>query len=315
MHHPRPHSRRWFLTAGTALPLLGACSSSLQTPAERTVASLPDDKARESLRTIERSTGGRIGVAAINLATGKRLAHRADERFAMCSTFKWLLGAVVLFRVEHGEERLNRPIQWSASDLVTYSPVTQPPVGNSPDGRATLSVGELCRATLRTSDNTAANLLLDTMGGPSGLTGYLRRFGDPVTRLDRYETELNQNAPGDPRDTSTPYAMLGLMQRLLFGDGLTPDSQTMLRDWMIANETGATRLRAGLPRGWTVGDRTGTSNNDANNNVAFAIAPGNHERNAGPLLVVSFIDAPNPMSKRTDAVHARVAGVVAGTLL
>ncbi len=233
----------------------------------------------------------------------------------MCSTFKWLLGAVVLQKVEQGTEQLNRKITWTADDLVFYSPITKPLVEKSNTGIATLSISELCHATLSTSDNTAANLLLNTMGGPAGLTLAVRGFGDRTTRLDRYEPQLNENAPNDPRDTSTPLAMMGLMQRILFGDVLTQVSKETLKDWMIANVTGKTRLRAGLPENWTAGDRTGTSEKDANNNLAFATAPAGTAPVNGPLLIVSFTNAPNPTSAKANEVHARIARVISTALI
>lgn len=311
--HPGNITRRWFVLAGASLPLLSACSS-------RPLASKDASPRRKTeplslIESIERDTSGRIGVAAINLTTGSTLLHRENERFAMCSTFKWLLGAVVLKKVEQGTERLNRAITWAADDLVFYSPVTKPLVEKSSAGIATLSIGELCAATLRTSDNTAANLLLDTMDGPAGMTQAVRAFGDRVTRLDRYEPELNENAPNDPRDTSTPLAMMNLMQKVLFGDGLTRASQDVLKDWMIANVTGNTRLRAGLPKGWTVGDRTGTSEKNANNNLAFATPPVNETPANGPLLIVSFTNAPNPTTAAANEVHARIARVVSSSLI
>ncbi len=312
-------SRRRFVLSGSALTLLGACSAT-QWPAgssarahTRSDATFP--RAQRALEIIEESTDGRIGVAAINLADGSVLMHREHERFAMCSTFKWLLGAVVLQNVENGTEQLNRPISWTADDLISWSPITKPLVEASDSGTATLSVGELCHATLSISDNTAANLLLDTMGGPQGLTQAVRAFGDNVTRLDRYEPELNENAPDDVRDTSTPHAMLALMQTVLFGSVLSMASTAQLKEWMMANVTGNSRLRAGLPEKWTVGDRTGTSSNNANNNLAFAIAPADSIPANGPLLIVSFTNAPNPMTPEANVVHARIARLISNTLL
>ena len=182
-------SRRWFVLAGASLPLLSACPTIRPTAVEES-RRLVISEAQTSLQTIEKNTNGRIGVAAINLANGSVLLHRERERFAMCSTFKWLLGAVVLQKAEQGTEQLNRKITWTADDLVFYSPITKPLVEKSNTRMATLSVGELCHATLSTSDNTAANLLLNTMGGPAGLTQAVRDFGDRTTRLDRYEPQL-----------------------------------------------------------------------------------------------------------------------------
>lgn len=251
---------------------------------------------------IENRSGGRIGIAVLDTGTGRSAGHRTDERFAMCSTFKWLLAAAVLRRVESGEETLSRVIAYTAEDLVFYSPVTEDNIATG------MTVEALCSATVRTSDNTAANLLLDTMGGPDGFTAIVRAFGDTVTRLDRYEPEMNENLPGDPRDTTTPQAMLETMNTLLFGNVLTAQSRELLRGWMIAATTGTRRLRAGLPDGWIAGDKTGTGMNDQSNDVAFAYPATPDER--GALLIVSFLNVPDPTERATDAFHAEIARAV-----
>ena len=280
-----PDRRR--VVAALALLPLAACTGARRQPAEPDFAAL------------ERSSGGRVGFAALDLASGRSILHRADERFAMCSTFKWLLGAFVLARVSEGYETLDRRIAYRDSDLVFRSPVTEQHVGVG------LAVGEMCAATIRTSDNTAANLLLQTLGGPEGFTARLRALGDAVTRLDRWEPALNENAPGDPRDTTTPAAMLGLMRRVLFGDVLNEAARATLRDWMMGTTTGAGRLRAGIPAGWSVGHKTGTSNADQNNDVGFALPPAGIT--GGPILIASFLNVPEPGSPAVDGFHADAA--------
>ncbi|HEY2256460.1 MAG TPA: class A beta-lactamase, partial [Variovorax sp.] len=163
-------------------------------------------------------------------------------------------------------------------DLVTYSPVTKDHVG--PVG---LSVAEICEAAVTLSDNTAGNLLLASFGGPPALTAYARTLGDGLTRLDRIETALNEAAPGDPRDTTTPAAMLGDMQRLLAGDALSAESRRQLVGWLLASKTGAKRLRAGLPSDWQVGDKTGAGSNGTANDIAIAWPPGR-----APILVAVY---------------------------
>src|SRR5262249_42894690 len=148
----------------------------------------------------------------------------------MCSTFKFLLAAAVLKRAENGQEELNRRIKFQASDLETYSPVTKDQAGG--DG---MTVAELCAAAMNYSDNTAANLLLAKLGGPTALTSYARSIGDPVTRLDRIEPNLNESVPGDLRDTTTPAAMLGNLRALLFGDALSAASKDQLTKWLLGN--------------------------------------------------------------------------------
>jgi beta-lactamase class A len=157
---------------------------------------------------------------ALDTDSGETLEHRAEERFAMCSTFKWILAAAVLERVDHGELRLDKSLHFDEDDLLDYAPVAREHIA-----KGSLTIDELCAAAVSISDNTAANLLLEQIGGPSGLTAFLRRHGDPVTRLDRNEPSLNTNLPGDPRDTTTPRAMVGTMNTLLVGDILSSESR------------------------------------------------------------------------------------------
>ncbi len=206
------------------------------------------------LRGLERSCGGRIGLYARDLKTGAQIAWRADERFAMCSTFKASLAAAVLARVDAGRERLDRVIPYGKADLLGNAPATTAHVVEGG-----MRVGELCEAAVELSDNTAANLLLAQIGGPQAVTAFLRGEGDRITRLDRTEPSLNVFVPGDPRDTTTPRAMAGTLDRLLLGQVLSAASRERLKGWMLGCKTGDKRLRAGLPRSWSVADKTGTS--------------------------------------------------------
>ncbi len=294
---PMSISRRRLVAALAAAPFLVAWSGIRD-------RRLPD------FASIETQTAGRLGVAALDLASGRTISHRGGERFAMCSTFKWLLAALVLNKVDQEEESLNRRVVYSAQDLVPYSPVTKPQAGE-----VGMTVAGLCSAAVTYSDNTAANLLIESLGGPPGFTARVRQFGDATTRLDRVEPALNENAPNDPRDTSSPLAMLELMRKFLFGPMLTAPSRAMLRDWMIACNTGLDRLRAGFPADWIAGDKTGTSSHDANNDVGFAIAPGNESAGPGPLIVVSFMNIPDPFTPAANAIHASVARDVVRVLL
>ncbi len=252
---------------------------------------------------LERRNGGRLGVAAFDSASGRRIGHRAEERFPMCSTFKFLASAFALARVDRGEERLDRRIVYSAQDLVTYSPITKDHVG--PAG---LSVAELCDATMTLSDNTAGNLLLASFGGPAGLTAYARSLGDQTTRLDRIETALNEGLPGDPRDTTSPVAMLGTMQRLLLGDALSAESRERLTGWLVANKTGDKRLRAGMP-GWKVGDKTGTGGNGSANDIAIVWPTGR-----APLLVTVYYTGSTISDEARNDVIAEAGRIVAASL-
>ena len=284
-----PVTRRSFLAAVAATPSLVSCSA------------LGGRRAPD-FASIEALSQGRIGIAAADLSSGRVWSHRGGERFAMCSTFKCLLAGLVLRRVDRGEESLSRRIAFTARDLVVYSPLTGP--GAEQGG---MTVGELCAATVSYSDNSAANLLLATLGGPGGFTAGLRDLGDTVTRLDRLEPGLNENLPGDPRDTTTPLAMLATLRLLLFAQALSAPSRATLRDWMIAARTGLGRLRAGFPPEWVAGDKTGTSANRQSNDVAFAIPPPTVRGGPGPLVVASFMNVPVPLGPATDALHARVA--------
>lgn len=261
------------------------------------------DDATPRFAELERRNGGRLGVAAFDSASGRRIGHRSEERFPMCSTFKFLAAAFVLARVDRGEERLDRRIVYSAEDLVTYSPVTKDHVG--PAG---LSVAELCEATMTLSDNTAGNLLLASFGGPAGLTAYARSLGDQTTRLDRIETALNEGLPGDPRDTTSPVAMLGSMHRLLLGDALSAASRERLIGWLIANKTGDKRLRAGMP-GWKVGDKTGTGGNGSANDIAI-VWPASR----APLLVTVYYTGSTISDEARNEVIAEAGRLVAASL-
>ncbi|MFK7889154.1 MAG: class A beta-lactamase [Gammaproteobacteria bacterium] len=296
-------SRRGFLSASIAASMAGVvtvagCGTKAVSPP---AGSLRQRASSIEFDRIERTTGGRIGVVALDLATGERLAHRPAERFAMCSTFKWVLGALVLQRVEAGRDKLERHIDFGPEQLVSYSPVTKKYAGQG------MTVGQLCDAMLTISDNTAANLLLETVKGPAGFTAGVRALGDTMTRLDRLEPELNENKKNDPQDTSTPDAMARLMQTVLFGDVLKPESVLQLRQWMLDNRTGRNRLRAGFGNVWQVGNRTGTSVNNQSNDVAFAVSRSQAMRVPGPLIVVSYANVPEPMGAAADAVHAMVA--------
>jgi beta-lactamase class A len=252
------------------------------------------------LAALERRHGGRLGVAILDSASGRRINHRGEERFPMLSTFKWLAAALVLARVDRGEEWLDRRIPYTADDLVVHSPATQRHVD------AGMTLAELSEAAITLSDNTAGNLLLRSFGGPPALTAFARTLGDRYSRLDRWEPELNVVPPGDLRDTTTPAAMLVAMREALLGDALSPASRAQLADWLVANRTGDARLRAGMPADWRIGDKTGTNGDGVANDVAIAWPPGR-----APLLVAAYYDAPDASAGQRDTVLAEVGRVVA----
>lgn len=253
------------------------------------------------LAALEARARGRLGVVALDTATGRRIAHRGEERFPLCSTFKVLLAGAVLARVEKGQERLDRPVDYTKADLLDHAPVTAVRVA---EGRMTVEA--LCAAAVEASDNTAANLLLQTLGGPAGLTAFVRGLGDAATRLDRAEPTLNSALPGDPRDTTTPAAMVESLKAMLLGGGLEPESCQRLEGWMRASLTGGDRLRAGLPATWTVGDKTGTGDRGTVNDVAVLRPPGR-----APILVAAYYTGSRAPLKDREAVLAEVGRIVA----
>lgn len=260
-----------------------------------------DPALRKRLAAIERKAGGRLGVAIHEMASRRQIVYQADERFPMASTFKWLLAAQVLARVDAGKEQLSRIITYGKADLLEYAPVTKE---HLKDGGMTVSA--LAEAAVTYSDNTAANLLLATVGGPAGLTAFCRSIGDRVTRLDRTEPELNTATPGDRRDTTSPAAMVANLRALLFGPRLSVGSREILIGWLVGNTTGAARIRAGLPAGWKVGDKTGTGEHGSTNDVAIVWPPGR-----GPVLVAAYLTESGASAADRNAALADVGRLMA----
>ncbi|BDU75205.1 class A beta-lactamase [Mesoterricola sediminis] len=247
---------------------------------------------RAGLVRLERQLHGRIGVAA---RQGSRsLTYRGDTRFATCSTFKWVLGAAILEAVDAGRLRLDQPVPLREAALVAHSPVTRARLAEG-----SLSVADLCEATLTVSDNGAANLLEPLIGGPAGLQAFARRLGDRMFRRDRPEPELNTNLPGDPRDTTSPAAMTGLLVRVMTTGVLAPPSRDRLLGWMKAATTGAARIRAGVPAGWTVADKTGTGLRGAAHDVAVLMPPDGEA-----VYLTVFVNAPRATPAERDAAIA-----------
>ncbi|MCV7278525.1 class A beta-lactamase [Mycolicibacterium flavescens] len=261
-------SRRRVLAGGLALAGLAA------SPISPALAQPVPLESR--LRDLEREHHALIGVFATNLDTGRTVAHRAAESFAMCSTFKTYAAARVLQLVERGELSLDRRVRVDAADIVAHSPRTQPRVAGD------MTVDELCQAAVQVSDNAAANLLLRTIGGPPAITAFARSIGDQRSRLDRWELELNAAVPGDPRDTTSPEAIGGGYRALLTGTALAAPQRELLQRWMRANETSS--MRAGLPAGWTTADKTGSGDYASTNDVGVAYGP-NGERLLLSLMI------------------------------
>lgn len=241
-----------------ALPLLARAAP----PAAAPPALASAIAAANDFAALEKACAGRLGVTLLDTASGRRLGHRQDERFPLCSTFKSVLVAAVLKQAERAPALLDTRVPVRRADLLSHAPVTRRHAGKD------MTVRDLCRATLITSDNTAANLLFAVIGGPPAVTAFLRASGDSVSRSDRLEPELNSFAVDDPRDTTTPAAIAASLQRMVLGDVLQPVSRQQLADWLIDNETGDACLRAGLGARWRVGDKTGSNGEDARNDIA-----------------------------------------------
>jgi beta-lactamase class A len=263
-----------------------------------------ENDAATRIAAIETRIGGRIGVAALDTSNGKLLNYRAEDRFPMCSTFKFLAAAAVLKRVDEKKDKLERFVPYGAKDILEHAPATKE---HLKDGGMTL--GALCAAAIEQSDNTAGNLLLNTIGGPAGLTNFVRTLGDRVTRLDRIEPELNSAIPGDERDTTTPAAICSDMQRLLLGDALSAASRRQLEDWLQRNETGGLMIRAGVPKNWIIGDKTGRGSNGATNDIAIVRPPGR-----APILLAIYSVGSTATPDDRAAAIAEVAKIVAESM-
>lgn len=290
------HRRQAFL-ALAALPVLASAGRTQAAATARLTSGIS-----RGINALEVRSGGRLGVAVLDTATGKTFGHRADERFIMCSTFKALIAGFVLRRVDQGQERLDRRIQYGKGVLMGNSPATKKHVA---DG---MTVGQLCEATITLSDNAAANLLLDTFGGPAALTGFIRTLGDVVTSADDYEPGINFGKAGWATNTTSPNAMLATLKTLTLGTALSPASRKQLVAWLVANQTGDRRLRAGLPAGWKVGDKTGSGGDEkkgTTNDIAVIWPPGRP-----PLLITAYLTDSTLDSAGRNAVIAEVARLV-----
>lgn len=279
--------RRTLLLAAATAPLVlsvNACAS-------RQAA---DVSPATSFDALERAAGGRLGVCAIDTANGRRAQHRADERFTFCSTFKAMLAAAVLARSVERPALLQQRVTYRQDDLVRYSPVTERHVGTG------MTVAGLCAAAVQYSDNSAANLLLKLIGGPSAVTAYARAIGDDTFRLDRWETELNTALPGDLRDTTTPAAMAASLRVLALGEALPAAQRAQWIEWLRGNKVGDKRIRAGVPAGWRVGDKTGTGDYGTTNDVGVVWPPSR----APIVLAVYYTQTRADAQAKDDVIEA-----------
>lgn len=263
-------TRRQFLGAAGSLPLAGLVRADVE-PAQSPTWS-------ERLATLEDSFSGRLGVYAFRQGSSASLGHHADQRFPMCSTAKLLIVGAILQRSRTEPDLLERTIAYLADAIVTYSPITEKHIGPG------MSVRDLCAATITVSDNTAANLLMRQLGGPAAVTAFARSLQDNVFRLDRWETALNSAIPGDLRDTTTPQAMARTLQRLALGEALAPPQRQQLQEWLRGNTTGTTRIRAGVPPEWVVGDKTGTGAYGSTNDIGIVWPPS-----GAPIVMAIYV--------------------------
>ncbi|WP_432721696.1 class A beta-lactamase [Jeongeupia wiesaeckerbachi] len=291
--------RRRLLLAAASLPFALA----LQSRAAETARVAAEGKTDADFAALERRYGGRLGVCALDTGSGVRLGYRMNERFAFCSTFKAMLAGAILARSVGDAGLLQRRVRYTQADLVSYSPISGRHIA---DG---MTVAELCAAAIQYSDNTAANLLIRQLGAPADVTAFARSIGDDAFRLDRWETELNTALPGDLRDTTTPAAMARSLQALALGNVLPAPQRTQLQDWLRGNTTGAKRIRAGVPAGWQVGDKTGSGDYGTTNDIAVLWPPGR-----APLVLAVYFTQPRADAKWPDAVIADAAGIAVTAL-
>ena len=286
--------RRWM---GGAAVALGGFAGLMRAQAADGLTGLSSRFAR-----IEAARGGRLGVAVLDTTSGQQVGYRQDELFPIASTYKLLAAGAVLARADAGLDSMERRVRFTQEDLVTYSPVTQKQAGG--EG---MTLAALCEAAIVTSDNTAGNLLFDAVGGPAGLTAWLRTLGDHVTRLDRKETALNEARPGDPRDTTSPAAMLADLHALTLGSTLSKSAGETLQGWLRGCRTGDARLRARLPQSWSAGEKTGSAENGTSNDVGLLWPPAS----AAPVLVAAYLTGGSADSATRDAALADVGAGVA----
>ena len=261
---------------------------------------VPQKQLETVLQRIEKESGGRLGVAVLDTNAGIRAFLHGDDRFPITSTFKFLASAAVLKQVAEGRSSLDKLIKYTAADVVPNSPETEKHI------EIGMALADICKAAITLSDNTAGNMLLREIGGPAGLTSFARSLGDDQTRLDRWEVELNEALPGDPRDTTTPVSMLKNLQLLLFGDALPERYRQTLMNWLFANKTGDARLRAGLPHDWKVADKTGSGERGSTNDIGVLWPPGRK-----PILVAVYSTGSSATAEQRNATIAKVARAIA----
>ncbi|MEW2359106.1 class A beta-lactamase [Spirillospora sp. NPDC029432] len=292
------------LFGGAAACGAGAEAPAAQVAAPQSTAPVRQDQVQQELRRLEASYKGRIGMYAVDTGTGAKVSYRGHERFPLLSTFKAIACGAVLDKARRTDPGLmERRVHWKAAEEVRHSPIS------GGRGEAGMTVTELCDATIRYSDNTAGNMVLKQIGGPAGLTRYFRSLGDRHSRLDRWETDLNIWKPGERRDTTLPAAIGSDLRRLTAGDALVKQDRERLNGWLKGNTTGDERIRAGLPEGWTVGDKTGTADTAQGgaNDIAIAWPPSG----GAPIVIAVYTHRNESGIAPEDEVVARTATIAA----
>lgn len=254
---------------------------------------------QQQLSDLEKSSGGRLGVALIDTGDNSQILYRGDERFAMCSTSKVMAVSALLKQSETDKNLLDRRMAIKQSDLVNYNPIAEKHLDTG------MTLGEFSAATIQYSDNTAMNKILEHLGGPAKVTTFARSIGDKTFRLDRTEPTLNTAIPGDERDTTSPLAMAKSLQNLTLGKALGEPQRAQLVEWMKGNTTGGASIRAGLPASWVVGDKTGSGDYGTTNDIAV-IWPANH----APLVLVTYFTQPQQNAEARKDVLAAAAKIV-----
>nr|1BSG_A Chain A, Beta Lactamase [Streptomyces albus G] len=263
--------------------------------------------AERRLAGLERASGARLGVYAYDTGSGRTVAYRADELFPMCSVFKTLSSAAVLRDLDRNGEFLSRRILYTQDDVEQADGA--PETGKPQNLANGMTVEELCEVSITASDNCAANLMLRELGGPAAVTRFVRSLGDRVTRLDRWEPELNSAEPGRVTDTTSPRAITRTYGRLVLGDALNPRDRRLLTSWLLANTTSGDRFRAGLPDDWTLGDKTGAGRYGTNNDAGVTWPPGR-----APIVLTVLTAKTEQDAARDDGLVADAARVLAETL-
>ncbi len=269
-----------------------------------TSAAAAEQDILETVRAVEARLGGRVGVAIYDTGSGQRWEHRADERFPLSSTFKPFACAAVLSRIEKEDERLHRVIEISEDKLVTYSPVTETRVNT-----VGMTIAELCEATITLSDNTAGNLILESIGGPASFTDHMRSLGDRTTRLDRWEPDLNEGTPGDRRDTTTPRAIANSLKRLLLNGTLADGSREQLTTWMENDKVADALLRPALPANWRIADKTGAGGYGARSIIAVMWPP-----EGMPIFAAIYLAENDAPFAARNAAIAEIGAVLVETI-